>query len=48
MALELTISALFGVAGMFVYRAVTKRMDAAIDVDAVLEPRIRNARMIAG
>ncbi len=33
---------------MFVYRAVTKRMDAAGGVDAVLEPSIRNAAMIAG
>ena len=33
---------------MLVYRAVTKRMDTAMDVDAVLEPNVRNAVMIAG
>jgi hypothetical protein len=33
---------------MFMYRSVTKRVDAAMDVDAVLEPNVRNAVMIAG
>ncbi len=33
---------------MLVYRDLAKRMDAAMDVDAVLEPNIRNAVTIAG
>ncbi|MGH6839626.1 MAG: hypothetical protein ACREDT_12675 [Methylocella sp.] len=48
MTLWFTVSALFGVTGMFVYRAVPKRMDTAMNVDAVLEPNVPNAVMIAG
>lgn len=33
---------------MYVYRAVAKRIDTAMDADAVLEPNVRNALMIAG
>ncbi len=38
MALEFTASTFLGVAGMFVYWAVTRRMDGG----AVLEPCVRN------
>jgi hypothetical protein len=41
-------AAFLGVVGVFVYHAVSRHMDTAMDVDSALEPCLRNATTVIG